>query len=262
MSRRIIPVAMILAGVAALVLMNQFLFDHFIEDVLFKTVRTPIGLMQRGITNAFGTMDAFLDGYDFAKIEDAKLRLEVQVSQQQSEIEVMSSRIEQLERQLNVEPQPRGSLVLANVISVDRTPISSHIAINRGTDYGVAKGQFVFASGNVLAGMVVTAFDDSAEVQLLDDPRMQFNARITSTGAVSNATGRAGGEIALGFVPQSEEIQIGDRVVTNGLDEAPLGFFIGVVDSIDASNASLFQSVIVKAAFDPRMYPELFVLVP
>jgi rod shape-determining protein MreC len=58
------------------------------------------------------------------------------------------------------------------------------------------------------------------------------------------AEGNVEGAVGLKFIKRTDDVQIGDKVVTSGLDGIfPKGFLVGEVTGIDKRGQSMFQSI-------------------
>ncbi len=66
----------------------------------------------------------------------------------------------------------------------------------------------------------------------------------------------------MSYVQADEHVQVGDRVITSGLDGVfPKGLLIGVISSVgEREKGMLFQSLEVKAAVDFGKLEDLLVV--
>ena len=53
------------------------------------------------------------------------------------------------------------------------------------------------------------------------------------------------------FVPQTEAIQVGDSIITSGLEASvPIGLFVGFVQNVQNEPNNLFQTAVIDPAAD------------
>ena len=71
-----------------------------------------------------------------------------------------------------------------------------------------------------------------------------------ATGLV---VGQPDGTLRMLYIPQEEEIQVGDVVLTSGLaGTLPRGLVIGQVASVEQKDIALFQEAVIRPAVDYR----------
>jgi rod shape-determining protein MreC len=73
--------------------------------------------------------------------------------------------------------------------------------------------------------------------------------------------GLSRGDCRLRYLKRSDDVKVGDEVVTSGLFNIfPKGFPIGTVTSVDKSRYGLTQEVEIKPAIEPLNLEELFIV--
>jgi len=152
-----------------------------------------------------------------------------------------------LRAQLNF-VKAKKSFVTADVVGKEMG-LSNVIIINRGEVSGLKIDQPVIAGEGFLVGKVVKVEKDMAFIRLLSDNQSKIAAavlnKIKTMGVVS---GEHGLSLNLGMVPQTEELDVGDEVVTSGLElKMPRGLLIGKIQTIQKQSYEPFQS----AALEP-----------
>jgi rod shape-determining protein MreC len=147
------------------------------------------------------------------------------------------------------------STVAAQVIGREASPFQRVISIDAGTDKGVAVGDVVLGSGAALAGRVVEVGGDYARVLLISDSTSTVIGLDTTTGATGEVIGRLGGTLTMQNVAITEEIAVGDQIVTAGIDLGngirsafPKGLVIGRIVDVSQEPNSVVQSAFLEPA--------------
>jgi len=82
--------------------------------------------------------------------------------------------------------------------------------------------------------------------------------RTRSRGIVSGSLENG---LVLKYMKRSEDIQVGDRLITSGLDGVfPKGLMVGTVTHVNKQNLGLFQFVEVLPAVQPSRVEEVLVV--
>lgn len=148
---------------------------------------------------------------------------------------------------------------LVGILDVDLDPSRQRILLDAGSDDEVAVGQAMIDAGGVL-GQVIEVTPRRATALLLTDPDHAIPVQVARTGlrAIAYGTGRSGG-LRLPNIPQSGDIQVGDRLVTSGIGgRFPAGFPVGVVEELHPDDTRLF--VVAEARPSARLDRGLEVL--
>ncbi len=179
----------------------------------------------------------------------------------QKEIEVENAQLRELLNFVSANPSLRGYvggdvigqslLVGGEVIGQDPNPYISYVIINRGDSDGLAKGMSVVTGGGRLVGRVAEVHPRWAKVQLLNDPRSQINAVVQVSRVTGLAAGQPDGSLVLEQISQSEQVNVGDTVVTSGRGGlTPKGLIIGRVASIEQHDIDPYQRAVLHPAVD------------
>jgi rod shape-determining protein MreC len=136
--------------------------------------------------------------------------------------------------------------------------------IDRGGRDGLVDGMTVMTPRG-LVGKVVRLGPNAARVLLVTDPSSSVNAmvqRSRAKGVVYGQRGAAGStQLVLRFVPQGEEMRVGDRVITSGLGGIfPEGIAIGQVAQVRQQGTDMFQEATVEPLVDFGRMEMVFVI--
>lgn len=156
-----------------------------------------------------------------------------------SEVDLENARLRKL---LDFRETLRGDVLTARVIGRDATGTARTLTIDRGEADGVARSAAVLAPEGVV-GQVFLVSRHAARVLLVSDHNSGVDALVQRTRARGIVQGTVDAGCALKYVKRTEDVQVGDDLVTSGLDGIfPKGLPIGRVVAIDKRGQGLFQS--------------------
>ena len=127
-------------------------------------------------------------------------------------------------------------------------PIATTIVINRGSRDGIQVGRAVVVGNGIFIGKIVSVHEKSAIVQLINDTQSRIAATILNHDhSLGIVEGGFGISVRLKFIPQNEEVKVGDIVVSSGLQEnIPRGLVIGTVEAVEKKPQEPFQQAILR----------------
>jgi rod shape-determining protein MreC len=215
-----------------------------LQDVLRQTTG--------GITSVFTTI---------TELDDLRARnqaLQQQVDQLQvtvGQLQSLQSQYEQLTELLKVRSALDYQTVAAEVISRTSDEGERGLSLDRGSDVGIKVDDPVVAGGGALVGRVVEVGQNYARVLLISDTRSTVVGLTASSRAEGEVTGQLGRPLAMQRILVTEQVELGEQVVTAGLDLGegirslfPKGLLIGTVVDIQRSPDQLFQSALLQPA--------------
>jgi len=208
-----------------------------------------IGGVWSGITGAFQLRDQVR----FLRQELRERKREVA---RLTEVELENERLRKL---LAFRPEVETEVITARVVGADALGLSRSLAIDRGTRDGIRKGAAVLAPEGVV-GQVLLAGRHAARVLLITDHNSGIDGIVQRTRARGIVEGALGGGCGLKFVKRTERLEVGDLVVTSGMDGIfPKGLPIGHIAAIDKRGQSLFQYATVEPRVDFGRLEEVLV---
>jgi rod shape-determining protein MreC len=126
--------------------------------------------------------------------------------------------------------------LIGEVISVEVSTLRQRLIINRGGNDGVYKRQPVVTGYGVL-GQVFRTGPFSSEIILITDAEHGLPVQVVRSGVrtIALGTGRENSlELDLPYVPQNYDVQVGDVLVTSGLDGVfPQGLPVAKVTRVE-----------------------------
>jgi rod shape-determining protein MreC len=113
-------------------------------------------------------------------------------------------------------------------------PISQRIVINRGSNDGLKLGNPIANDAGIL-GQVVRLYERSAEVSLLEDRDFAVPVQVARNGLRAAVFGAGrGNPLELRYLPVASDLEVGDVLLTSGIDGVyPPGFAVAVISKIE-----------------------------
>jgi len=141
---------------------------------------------------------------------------------------------------------PRG-----DTVGLEPDPYLSYVTINVGAQQGAEVGMSVVSGGAGLVGRISDVGPRTAKVQLLTDPDSAVAALLQTTRGTGLVVGQPDGSLQMKYIPQEEEVSVGDIVLTSGLGGLmPKGLVIGQVTAVQQREYETFQTATVRPAVD------------
>jgi rod shape-determining protein MreC len=235
------------------------------EELWFTRPFTIGGsLIQRGFASfSSGVRGTTAMYVDLIGVKKQNLELKTQLAELKAqfgamtELKMENQRLSQL---LGFKQASKMKLLAARVIGRDLLPDHNTITIDRGLSHGVQKNMAALTIGGVV-GYVFRVEDESAQILLLTDRYAVIDAIVQRSRARGLVEGVSRTGARLRYLKRSDDVKVGDLVVTSGLFNIfPKGFPVGSVTSIDKSRYGMTQEVEIKPAVDPLNLEELFII--
>lgn len=220
-----------------------------LEEVTFGSFAE----IQRGATSAIATVRDNWTNYvalQDVRAENAKLKDEVaalQVGLQQER--ALANQTRTLQGLLDLKSSVPLKTTASSVIAGGASPEFRTMTIDKGTVDGLTSDMAVLAPAGVV-GRIIMPSHRAAKVQLLIDRDAAAGAVIERSRAQGVVVGMGTDRFRLDHVPGAADIQVGDRVVTSGIEGIyPKGFLIGQIESLDRKSGE-FTDVMVRPAVE------------
>ncbi|MGD9764303.1 MAG: rod shape-determining protein MreC [Candidatus Binatia bacterium] len=233
-------------------------FGRFLLDALapFQVVFSWFG------RSASRVWSGYFDLVD-TRGDNERLRAKVDELEQQlvrlGELDLENERLREL---LNFRAPLQGTAYGARVIARDPGPLSSVLTVDRGARDGVRRGMAVLTPQGVV-GRVVDVSHTVSQVVALTDRNSGIDALLQRSRARGVVQGAADGACYMNYLMRDADVQIGDRVLTSGLDGVfPKGVAIGSVIEIGHRHRGLLQAAVVKPSVDLNQLEEVLLVDP
>jgi len=219
-----------------------------VAGVVLDGMRPLQSTVAAGLDALAGVWRSYL-GLVGVKQENERLRLRILELEHQvmgvAEIEETDRRLAEL---LRFRSTLEGDTVAAQIIGRDPLPWFGTVTINKGEADGVRKNMAVLSPFGVV-GQTMSTGAHSARVLLLTDHNSGIDAVVQRSRARGIVEGALDGGCVMKYVKREEDVEVGDRIVTSGLDGIFLrGVIIGEVTHVTRGNRGLLQVADVKPA--------------
>jgi rod shape-determining protein MreC len=181
-----------------------------------------------------------------------------------------------LRKHLNFLNKDSGRYLMANIISRgeltgNNSEGNQSVVIDKGSADGLFAGLAVVSSTaigtssrGIIIGKIANIKEHIAEVYLVTNKNNKLAASIFGENRTSGiASGELGLTIKMDFIPQTENIKVGDIVATSGLEQnIPRGLVIGRVTKVSKENNEVWQTAIVEPSVDLDTLSIVSILLP
>lgn len=151
--------------------------------------------------------------------------------------------------------------MLTEILYDARDSSTRKVIVDRGTRQGMAVGLPVIDNAGVV-GQVTRVFLLTSEVTLLTDKEQAIPVQVLRNGVRSVAYGRGqSGQLDLRFVAPNADIQVGDVLVTSGMDGVyPAGLAVAKVVQVEGAATGAFGRVVCQPLAGINRHRQLLVL--
>ncbi len=186
--------------------------------------------------------------------------LELNRSNQTAQYLALENR--QLRALLDLQPQITSRTRATEVLYRVSDPYSQTVMIAHGAAAGVKSGDAVIDRNGVW-GQVTQAYPFSAEVRLISSPQQNtpvINARSGAAGVVVGSSLQRGA-LELRYIPTRADLEVGDVLVTSGLDGVyPPGYPVATITRIERGAQNYFDLILAQPIGDVRSSRHLLVV--
>lgn len=229
-------------SVVALFLFLSFMFfivPSFLKGVSFVVAR-PVWSVASVVTRPFGgflgyfsTKNSLIEKNMALQDEIAMLRLK------EIDYDLVAKENQDLKSELGRVGQSKK--VLGKILSKPPKSPYDTFVIDIGTNEGLLPSQKVYASANILIGVVSNVTQKTSLVRLFSSGEEKLEALVSRTGDSLILNGEGGGNFQV-EVPKDTDIVVGDSLVYPGNSEA----ILAMVHYIDMNSQSSFKTVYLK----------------
>ena len=172
-------------------------------------------------------------------IENAQLKTELTITQK-------------LEEQQDFITESGMEAVSAKIIGKNLQSDFQTLIINKGSEDGILVGLPVIIQQGVIIGKVVEVNRNNSQLILINDSYSSLAATIQNQNQTKGVVvGDRGLSLKMELIPQDELIQVGDVVVTSGLEtNIAAGLVIGQIEQIISEPNNFFQQAYLKPLTD------------
>jgi len=212
------------------------------------TVLYPLQMAALMPRDAVSSMGGYFSSLSSLQNEVRELKSQ-QVAQAQSmqQAQLQMAENAHLRRLLEAREYLPVASMMSEILYDARDPSTRRIVLDRGSRNNVQLGLPVIDNAGVI-GQVTRVFPFTSEVTLLTDKEQAIPVQVLRSGLRSIAYGRGrSGLLDLRFVAPDADIQVGDVIVTSGLDGMyPAGLAVAKVIQVEKVAAGAFGRVVCQ----------------
>ncbi|MFC1858460.1 rod shape-determining protein MreC [Thermodesulfobacteriota bacterium] len=181
----------------------------------------------------------------------------IEKNNQCQEIELSNLRLRNL---LNFQKTVTSQAIAAGLIGKDPSPWFKSIIIDKGRADGVEKG-FPVVVPEGIVGQVIDVSSYYSKVMLIIDQNSAVDALVQKTRARGIVKGESTDRCIFQYVLRKHDINIGEEVVSSGLDGVfPKGLRIGRVSGVIRRTSGIFQEVSITPNVDFEKLEEVLII--
>ena len=208
------------------------------------TVLYPFQMAALAPRDALANMGTYFSSISALQKEVRELKSQqVAMAQAMQQAQLQMAENAQLRRLMDAREHLPVHSMMSEILYDARDPSTRRVVLDRGTRNGVKLGLPVIDNAGVV-GQVTRVFPFTSEVTLLTDKEQAIPVQVLRNGLRSVAYGRGqSGLLDLRFVAPNADIQVGDVLVTSGLDGVyPAGLAVAKVRLDHATGRDVPQS--------------------
>jgi rod shape-determining protein MreC len=227
-------VACLVIGLALMVIDFQVKSLGFIRNQVSYVLRPLENLMLL-------PSDLFSFGDDYFTTRSSLEKENLSLKTRQTELSLLANQAallsvenQNLRNLLDLQKNTNFTTVPVEILFNPPNPISQRVVINRGSNQGLNLGSPIANDAGIL-GQVVRLFDNSAEVSLLEDWDFAVPVLVARNGLRAAVVGAGRGNLLqLRYLPVASDLEVGDILLTSGVDGIyPPGFAVAVITKIE-----------------------------
>ena len=212
--------------------------------------------------DALSSMGSYFSSISSLQKEVAQLKVErVNAAQTMQQAQLQMAENAQLRKLMGAREHLPVKSMLSEILYDARDSSTRRIVLDRGSQQGVALGYPVIDNAGVV-GQVTRVFPFTSEVTLLTDREQAIPVQVLRNGLRSVAYGGGhSGLLNLRFVAPNADIQVGDVLITSGLDGVyPAGLAVAKVVRVESGTTGAFGGVVCQPLAGIDRHRQLLIL--
>ncbi len=191
-------------------------------------------------------------------LKEELARLQQELTQRE-ELKIENDR---LKNALDFQKASPSLLLSAQVVGIDLWTNSEYVSvtINKGSTHGIKKRMGVVTREGIV-GYILHVFPKYSRVLVFSDRNATADAIVERSRARGIVEGVGGDLCRLKYLQRTDDVQVGDKIVTGFDDVFPRGFPIGIVTKVTKKTFGVSQNVEVRPIVDTRRLEEVFVVI-
>lgn len=241
-------------------LVKPFESTGYLRKIILEAVLPLEGILHNSVNRMSDTWRRYLLLVQVEEENQALLKELNALKNRMNDLREADLEVRRLRKLMGLQEVMTLPMMVARVTGEEKASVFQILYINKGTADGVRVGLPVLTHEGV-GGRVVEAAWNGAKILLVTDFNSNVDALVQRNRVQGMLQGAGPMECILKYVPSSEDVRVGDEVVTSGMVGIfPKGCLLGTVIRIEKEGAGLFQKIVVKPAVDPTLLEEVMVL--
>lgn len=233
------------------------------RTLLGRGIMAVLSPIPKGVDNTFTWLRDIYYGYiDLRQAADENSALKRRLAKLAAEnvqLRGASGEVSRMRELLGYAESLKTPATFGRIVMVDTAGAFKSIIIDRGAAHGVHINDTV-VNPEGLIGRVVLTTSDMSKVQLIIDSGSSVGISFERTRRQAIAKGTGTSQIDVAFVPSKADVQVGDRIVTGGIDGIyPKGIVVGTILEVE-EGAELFARVVAVPAVDFATMEDVIIL--
>lgn len=245
-------------GILIVVVCTLLFFLHYLKILspIENLISRALSPAQKYIYQAAQNISyVYTNASDRVSLEKKVMNLEQQLSEnmvEQAKMKILEEENQFLRNQIEFKSEYNVKQIIAHVISKSQEQMTNTLTVDKGEKDGVILGSPVIIANGVIIGKIIKVSDYTAIILLINDHSAQLAASVLNN---DKTIGLIKGEYGLGvkmeLIPQIEDIEKGDLVITSGSEEnIPRGLVIGEISSVKAYQEDVFKEAVIKLPYN------------
>jgi rod shape-determining protein MreC len=224
-------------------------------ELVRSVLAIPIQSLQRLATNLYSQpgvlwheLGSYIDNQGNLARENTQLKQQHSIyAVQLQQLDVLKLENERLHTLLDMSQHVDFAMQMAEIIYVERDIFKRKVFVDKGSHKNVIPGQVVIDETGVI-GQVTRVYPWLSEVTLITDKDHAVPIQILRTGLRAVVFGSGDiSTLTLRYMPISSDIQVGDELVTSGIDGTyPSGLPVAKIIKIERDPAYPFAQISCK----------------
>src|SRR5574343_2000664 len=235
-------------------------------DLLRQSLSLVVDPVQRAAQAPGSLVDlaaGYLQGLQALQVENRELKhAKLNTAPDLQRLAQLESENERLRKLLAVKEREQAKGQVAQILYTARDPFSRKVIVDKGQQSQTVAGQPAIDEAGVV-GQVTRVFPFSTEITLITDKDQAVPVQIVRSGQRSVLFGLGNGQMELRYMPANADVQVGDVLVTSGLDGIYLpGFPVAKVINIERDSAYSFARIFCVPIAGVENFGEVMILDP
>ena len=233
-------------------------------DLLRQSVSLVVDPVQRVAQTPGSLVDyaaQYMQGLRSLQQENDELRhAKLNPAPDLQRLQQLEAENERLRKLLAVKEREKAKGQVAQILYTARDPFSRKVIVDKGQQANIVAGQPAIDESGVV-GQVTRVFPFSSEITLITDKDQAVPVQIVRNGQRSVVLGLGNGQLELRYMPSNADVEVGDLLVTSGLDGVYLpGFPVAKVINIERDSAYSFARIFCAPVAGVENFGEVMVL--